>query len=92
MSVDIIKGKRWFSEISDSPRMACNKKFAKSKEWEDLKLAHKNVHNLVQEVVNLYAQKSDNKKIFEVTKEIEENIETVFDLLNKIREINCEEE
>ncbi|MDS1369744.1 methyl-accepting chemotaxis protein [Aliarcobacter butzleri] len=76
---------KWIDENQD-------KRFAKSKEWEDLKLAHKNVHNLVQEVVNLYAQKSDNKKIFEVTKEIEENIETVFDLLNKIREINCEEE
>ena len=47
------------------------------------------MHNLVQEVVNLYAQKSDNKQIFEVTKEIEENIEIVFDLLNRIREINC---
>ncbi|XPS41142.1 methyl-accepting chemotaxis protein [Aliarcobacter butzleri] len=76
---------KWIDENQD-------KKFAKSKEWEDLKLAHKNVHNLVQEVVNLYAQKSDNKQIFEVTKEIEENIETVFDLLNRIREINCEEE
>ncbi|MDD3008437.1 MAG: methyl-accepting chemotaxis protein [Arcobacter sp.] len=66
-----------------------NRDFAKTKEWEDLKIAHKKVHDLVQETVYLYADKSDNTKIFLTTKDIEENIEKVFDLLNKIREINC---
>ncbi|BAK73349.1 methyl-accepting chemotaxis protein [Arcobacter sp. L] len=66
-----------------------NKLFAKSKEWGDLKVAHKKVHDLVQSTVNLYADESNNEKIFSTTKEMEDNIEIVFDLLNKIREINC---
>ena len=66
-----------------------DKHFAKTKEWQDLKNAHKKVHDLVQNTVNLYADKSENAQIFETTKEIEDNIEKVFDLLNKIREINC---
>jgi methyl-accepting chemotaxis protein len=66
-----------------------DKHFAKTKEWNDLKNAHKKVHDLVQQTVYLYADKSENAPIFATTKEIEENIEIVFDLLNKIREINC---
>ena len=67
-----------------------DKHFAKSKEWMDLKNAHKKVHELVQTTVDLYCDKSENDKIFATTKEVEENIEIVFDLLNKIREINCD--
>ena len=66
-----------------------DKAFAKTKEWQDLKNAHKKVHDLVQNTVNLYADGSENSQIFATTKEIEDNIEIVFDLLNKIREINC---
>ena len=69
-----------------------DKKFAKTKEWNDLKIAHKKVHELVQETVNLYSVNAENEKIFKTTKEMEDNIEIVFDLLNKIREINCEKE
>ncbi|CAM3467109.1 methyl-accepting chemotaxis protein [Arcobacter aquimarinus] len=66
-----------------------DKLFAKTKEWSDLKDAHKKVHDLVQNTVNLYAEKSENAPILSTTKEIEDNIEVVFDLLNKVREINC---
>ena len=66
-----------------------DKHFAKTKEWQDLKNAHKKVHDLVQTTVNLYSDKSENDEIFATTKEVEENIEIVFDLLDKIREINC---
>jgi methyl-accepting chemotaxis protein len=66
-----------------------NKAFAKTKEWNDLKIAHKNVHELVQKTVTLYANKANNEEIFSTTKIMEENIDMVFDLLNKIREINC---
>jgi methyl-accepting chemotaxis protein len=72
----------WINANSD-------KTFAKTKEWEDLNHAHKKVHELVQKTVDLYAQKGKNEEIFSTTKEIEENIEIVFDLLNTIREINC---
>ena len=73
---------KWINSNSD-------KGFARTKEWEDLKIAHNKVHVLVQNIVDLYAQKSGNEEIFLTTKEIERNIEIVFDLLNKIREINC---
>ncbi|CAM3906424.1 methyl-accepting chemotaxis protein [Arcobacter cloacae] len=73
---------KWIDSNEDKP-------FAKTKEWSDLKNAHKKVHELVQNTINLYADKSENAPIFSTTKEIEENIEVVFDLLNKIREINC---
>ena len=66
-----------------------DKHFAKTKEWEDLKIAHKKVHEYVQKTVDLYAEKAENEQIFTTTKEMEDNIEIVFDLLNKIREINC---
>jgi len=66
-----------------------DKHFAKTKEWQDLKDAHKNVHEFVQKTVYLYADNAENEQIFATTKEIEKNIEIVFDLLNKIREINC---
>jgi methyl-accepting chemotaxis protein len=54
-----------------------------------LKNAHKKVHDLVQQTVYLYADKSENTQIFATTKEVEENIEIVFNMLDKIREINC---
>jgi methyl-accepting chemotaxis protein len=66
-----------------------NKAFAKTKEWNELKIAHKNVHELVQKTVTLYANKAKNEEIFSTTKIMEDNIDIVFDLLNKIREINC---
>ena len=66
-----------------------NSEFARSSEWNELKLAHSKVHTMVQDTVDLYAEDYDNKKIFAVTENVEKNIENVFDLLNKIREIDC---
>ena len=66
-----------------------NRSFAKSKEWQELKEAHQNVHNLVQNTVNLYANKSSNNEIFNMTNQLENNINIVFDRLDKIRELNC---
>jgi len=66
-----------------------NSEFAKTKEWEELLVAHSRVHTMVQDTVDLYAQDYDNGQIFAVTRNIETNIEIVFDKLNKIREINC---
>jgi len=66
-----------------------NASFANTPEWEELKRAHERVHGQVQETINMYADNYDNEQIFEVTKDIEDNIEIVFDKLNRIREINC---
>jgi len=73
---------KWIDANKDS-------EFAKSNEWQDLLVAHRRVHSMVQDTVDLYAQDYDNQQIFAVTENIEKNIEIVFDLLNKIREINC---
>ncbi|MGB5793437.1 CZB domain-containing protein, partial [Poseidonibacter sp.] len=63
--------------------------FAKTKEWEDLNKAHEKVHTLVQNTVYAYAKDDDNKTILSLTSEVETNIDIVFNLLNKVREINC---
>ena len=52
---------KWINSNSD-------KGFARTKEWEDLKIAHNKVHVLVQNIVDLYAQKSGNEEIFLTTK------------------------
>uniref|UniRef100_UPI0040471E76 methyl-accepting chemotaxis protein n=1 Tax=Aliarcobacter sp. TaxID=2321116 RepID=UPI0040471E76 len=67
-----------------------NKNFAKSQDWIELKDAHKKVHTMVQDTIDLYAQNYENEKIFAVTSNIEKNIEIVFEKLDKIREINCD--
>uniref|UniRef100_UPI004047E874 methyl-accepting chemotaxis protein n=1 Tax=Aliarcobacter sp. TaxID=2321116 RepID=UPI004047E874 len=67
-----------------------NKSFAKSQDWIELKDAHKKVHTMVQDTIDLYAQNYENEKIFAVTSNIEKNIEIVFEKLDKIREINCD--
>ncbi len=64
-------------------------KFAKTKEWEKLNIAHERVHSLVQNTVDSYARNDDNKTVLAITADIEKNIDIVFDLLNKVREIKC---
>ncbi|MGP2655829.1 methyl-accepting chemotaxis protein [Malaciobacter sp. WC5094] len=66
-----------------------NSSFANSQEWKDLKIAHEKVHTMVQDTVDLYAEDYDNGQIFAVTQNIEKNIDQVFHLLNRVREINC---
>ncbi len=66
-----------------------NTDFSQTKEWSHLKEAHKEVHNLVQQTVDLYASSATNKEIFDVTDKIEKNIDIVFDALNTIRVEKC---
>jgi methyl-accepting chemotaxis protein len=73
---------KWIDANKDS-------KFAQSSEWQELLVAHRRVHSMVQDTVDLYAQDYDNEQIFAVTENIEKNIEIVFDLLNRVREVNC---
>jgi len=72
---------KWIDENED--------KFSSIKEWDELKVSHKHVHELVQETVDLYAKGASNDEIFVVTDNIENNINTVFDTLNKIRVEKC---
>jgi methyl-accepting chemotaxis protein len=66
-----------------------DKSFAKSTQWQELKEAHKNVHALVQNTINLYSVNAKNEEVFQTTKSIEENMNIVFNKLDEIREINC---
>ena len=67
-----------------------NEDFAKTNGWGHLKEAHKHVHDLVQQTVNLYASSASNNEIFEVTDAIEKNIDIVFETLNTIRIEKCQ--
>ncbi|MDX9796314.1 MAG: methyl-accepting chemotaxis protein [Arcobacteraceae bacterium] len=67
-----------------------DEKFAHSKEWDELLKVHEDVHSKVQKTVDLYAVGASNEEIFTYTKDVEQSATKVFMLLDKIREINCE--
>ncbi|RXI42400.1 chemotaxis protein [Malaciobacter mytili] len=67
-----------------------NEKFAQTTQWQELLKAHKNVHEKVQVTIDLYAKGSSNEQILKETYEVENEVSKVFDLLDKVREINCE--
>ncbi|WP_298750957.1 methyl-accepting chemotaxis protein [uncultured Arcobacter sp.] len=73
---------KWIDENEDSDMSRTN-------EWSHLKEAHKEVHGLVQQTVDLYASSASNEEIFEVTEAIEKNIDIVFEALNIIRVEKC---
>jgi methyl-accepting chemotaxis protein len=66
-----------------------NPDFCNSEYWEPLKEAHQNVHMSTQDVVNLYADDYANGQIFAVTAAVEDNIDKVFDYLDKVQSHNC---
>jgi methyl-accepting chemotaxis protein len=67
-----------------------HRNFAKTKEWEELKIYHKNVHELVQDTVDLEAKSSLNSLVFESTAQIEDNMNKVFETFDKLKEVNCD--
>ncbi|MEA2050885.1 MAG: methyl-accepting chemotaxis protein [Campylobacterota bacterium] len=73
----------WIDDHEDS-------EFAQNEEWENLKLMHKNVHTMTQDVVDLHAGGYENGQLFAVSNGVEKNIEKVFTSLNSIRELNCD--
>ena len=73
---------KWIDGMSDED-------FTGSNHWETLKDAHEKVHKSTQEVTELYASGKSNQEIFSVTKNVEDNIEIVFDSLDKLRENKC---
>lgn len=67
-----------------------NAEFAQTQLWEDLKREHLLVHHMVQDVVDLYAEEYENGQIIAVTENLEAHINGVFDLLDKVKEHNCD--
>ncbi|MGD9553192.1 MAG: methyl-accepting chemotaxis protein [Arcobacteraceae bacterium] len=67
-----------------------NEKFAQTQAWNELLKVHEDVHLKVQKIVDLYAVGASNEEIFTYTKDVEQSATKVFALMDKLREINCE--
>jgi methyl-accepting chemotaxis protein len=67
-----------------------NEEFTNTNEWKELNEVHKIVHDVVQEIVDLYEVKADNNLIIAKTAILEDNIEKIFNLLDMLRERNCD--
>jgi methyl-accepting chemotaxis protein len=74
---------KWIDSKENDPN------FTSSPYWEKLKVAHKNVHMSTQDTVDLYADRYKNGQIFAVTGAVEDNIDKVFDYLDKVQEHKC---
>lgn len=67
-----------------------NEKFAQTQAWNELLKVHEDVHLKVQKIVDLYAVGASNEEIFTYTKDVEQSATKVFALMDKLREVNCE--
>ena len=67
-----------------------NQDFAQTQVWEDLKITHTRVHHIVQDVVDLYKDDYENGQIISVTESLERNINKIFEILDNLREKNCD--
>jgi len=61
-------------------------------QWDELKLIHKNVHQSVQEYVNENANKASNAILRKIAADVESSTLSLFDKLNDIKIINCDEQ
>ncbi len=63
--------------------------FANGSYWTELLESHKNVHQGVQCYVDLVAKDSTNSEILSKAEFVEDNINKVFDDLNKLKDVHC---
>ena len=67
-----------------------DKKFTHSENWSRLKQAHMNVHNGVQDFIQIYnSNAKDERALISKAQNVEENINIVFNALNEIKRENC---
>ncbi|UTJ07210.1 methyl-accepting chemotaxis protein [Arcobacter roscoffensis] len=64
--------------------------FTKGELWEELKTTHQRFHHMVQDSVDLYAEGYENGQIISVTENIELQINVIFELLDRVKEHNCD--
>jgi len=64
--------------------------FTNSKLWEEIKTTHNRFHNMVQDTVDLYSEGYGNEQIIVVTENIELQINGIFDLIDQLKEYNCD--
>ena len=60
-----------------------------TKQWDELKLLHLNVHNSVQKYIDKNAQRASNSELREIAAGVESYTLSLFDKLNEIKIINC---
>ena len=73
---------KWIDSMQDEDILS-------SEHWEILKDAHKKVHMMTQDVVDLYSGGYDNGQVFSVTANVEKNMNIVFDTLDLLRDDKC---
>jgi len=67
-----------------------NSEFAQCEAWKKMKEEHVLVHQKIKDVVDLYADESENDEIISVTENLEKHVQKVFTLLDDIKEFNCD--
>jgi methyl-accepting chemotaxis protein len=73
---------KWINSMQDPD-------FLNAPQWEKLKEAHRKVHMMTQDTVDLYAGGYADGQVFSVTDNVEKNMEIVFSMLDEIREHKC---
>jgi methyl-accepting chemotaxis protein len=66
-----------------------NKSYVNSSDWQELKNYHKEVHQGVQNYIDLDTQKASNDELIRTSSSIELATKGVFDGLNRIKAENC---
>ncbi|WP_375723719.1 methyl-accepting chemotaxis protein [Arcobacter sp. KX21116] len=74
---------KWLNSTKDT-------QLAESKEWQSLYEQHKKVHVMVQDSADLYAGNYKNGQIISVAQNLEKSMKDVFILMDKIKEIHCD--
>ena len=73
---------KWIDTMEDE-------EFLNAPAWNELKEAHRKVHMMTQDTVDLYAGGYSSGQVFSVTDNVEENMNIVFDKLDELREYKC---
>jgi len=88
---------RWKVEVDEHCNMNAwlerqeneNKNFIHTKEWNELKTIHSNIHSSIQQYVDSNAQLASNEELRKIAATIESNTLMLFDKFNEIKILNC---
>ena len=69
-----------------------NEKFAQHSDWQKFLEVHQNVHQYVQEYIDVDSKDRYNPALHDIASKIEENTKAVFVYIDRIKEHNCEEQ
>jgi len=67
-----------------------NSEFAQTELWEKIKESHRRVHDMMQDTVDLYCEEYENGQIVAVTENLENQVKEIFDMLDELKEHNCD--